>query len=200
MTTDWTMWSAIGQLAAAVATVAAVIASLYIANQGTKSRLKVTTGVRLIIIPGQTAPYPEIISIDVRNTGIRDVHVDQIGWRAGKWPFAYPSWLSRSFAVQQFDTVPESQNPPFHLPPGRRATAMLRLDQSIENIMARSGDEPLFAKKWPFRGISRTPIFVTVFLASGEVIHARVEKGLEDKFLAGEIAKFENAIAQQPPS
>jgi hypothetical protein len=187
---DWEKWAAIGQIAGALGTFLAVLTSLYLARDSIRPKLSVSAGIRIVIEAGAQEPFPKIIVFDVRNLGMRDVYVDQIGWRVGRWPFRRPDWLARGFAVQTFGTVLESTNPPFALAQGRRVTSMLQFEQTIRNINNRDGDRPFFAKVWPIIGIRRSPVFAQVHLSSGETIKARVEKDLERALFEAEAEKL----------
>ena len=187
---DWDKWAAIGQIAGALGTFFAVLTSLYLARDSIRPKLSVNAGIRIIIEAGAQEPFPKLIVFDVRNVGMRDVYVDQIGWRVGRWPFRKPYLLARGFAVQPFGTVLESTNPPFALAQGRRVTSMLQFEQTISSIKKRHGDSPFFAKVYPIMGIRRSPVFVQVHLSSGETIKARVEKDLESALFDAEKEKF----------
>jgi hypothetical protein len=152
---DWDKWAAIGQIAGALGTFLAVLTSLYLARDSIRPKLALRAGIRIVIEAGAQEPFPKLIVFEVRNVGMRDVYVDQIGWRVGRWPFRWPAWLTSGFAVQTFGTVFESTNPPFALAQGRRATSMLQFEQTIRNIHGRHGERPLFAKLWPVIGIRR---------------------------------------------
>ena len=179
MSVDWNKWSAIGQIAGAAGTFAAVLTSLWLAGRSSRPRIEVRCGIRLLIESGAEAPFPELIQFDIRNVGQQDAHVEQIGWHTGRLWLARPKWLARQQAIQLFGTVPGSANPPFIVPVGQRRAALLSLPQTLENILARSGDEPFFARCWPLVGVRATAIYAIVLLANGQTKHARVEHGLE---------------------
>lgn len=195
MPIDWTKWSAIGQIAGAAGTFAAVITSLWLAVRSGRPRLRISCGIRIVIESGSEAPFPELIQVDIRNVGQQDAHVEQIGWRTGRWRLRYPKWLRQQHAIQLFGNVLDSANPPFVIPVGQRRTALLDLPQSLENILARSGDEPFFARKWPLLGMRSTAIYAVVFLANGQKRSARVERNLELRLLSGERAKADQPQA-----
>jgi hypothetical protein len=192
---DWTKWSAIGQIAGAVGTFAAVMTSLWLAFRSSRPRLKISCGIRQVIQEGGDGPFPELIQFNIRNVGQQDAHVEQIGWRTGRWPFRAPAWLSRQHAIQLFGTVPGSNNPPFLVPVGQRRSALLSVPQTLENILARSGPEPFFARQWPLLGPRSTKVVAVAFLANGLERSARVERSLELRLTEGERAKLIQAAA-----
>jgi hypothetical protein len=193
----WTKWSAIGQIAGAVGTFAAVLTSLWLAVRSSRPRIEISCGIRLVIEAGTQAPFPEVIQFDIRNVGQQDAHVEQIGWRTGRWRWARPAWLQRQQAIQLFGTVPGAANPPFVVPVGQRRSALLNLPQTLENILHRAGDEPFFARNWPVLGMRKTTILAVVFLANGQRAQHRVEPDLERRLLIGEREKSAQAARNQ---
>jgi hypothetical protein len=77
----WTKVAAIGQVAGAVATAAAVMVSLWIALHGRKPRIKLVVGKRLVI--GGGIPELSVLMFNIANAGERPVHINGIGWRTG---------------------------------------------------------------------------------------------------------------------
>lgn len=86
----WEKISAIGQVAGAIATFAAVVVSLYIARRGRVPRLSLKVGERLTI--GGGLPEQRLLMFSVTNMGERPVYVRQLGWRNGWLPHG-PAWL-----------------------------------------------------------------------------------------------------------
>ncbi len=85
MTFDQTIqiWVAIGTWFAGLATLAAVIVSLWLSRRSEKVRLDVQAGLRVVVI-GDGSPFQENASIIVTNLGDRAVTVNSIGWAIGK--------------------------------------------------------------------------------------------------------------------
>lgn len=181
---DWNKWAAIGQLAGAVGTFAAVLTSLYLSRRAERPKLKLIAGVRLIVDPDADGDFPKVIDTTVRNAGTLTAHVSQYGWRTGRWRFKWPNWLARQHAIQQPGQLGLSFDPPFELPPGQRRTTLLGYDNFMHWIGEKKG-EPFFARVWPVLGLRRTAVWTVAYLESGVSIIARVEPDLaEDLFQA----------------
>ena len=191
----WTKWSAIGQIAGAFGTFAAVITSLYLSRRGEKPRLNICAGVRILISQGSTKPYPEYVSITVRNVGTQTAHVTQFGWRTGLWKWKWPAWLKRQHAIQTSGMLRISEDPPFVVPPGTKRDTMLNKELFLESIANKSGG-PFFAKDWPVLRRRPTAIFIVAHLESGISVSARVEDELADELFAAE----RKAISAQTPA
>lgn len=86
---SYKLWEALGTWAAAVATFAAVIVSLWLARKAERPRLIVSCDQRVFIDPamvrdpGHVKPeeMPDIISLDVTNVGMTRVRIIAIGWQ-----------------------------------------------------------------------------------------------------------------------
>lgn len=85
MTVDQTIqiWVAVGTWLAGLATVAAVIVSLWLSRRSEGVRLDVHAGLRVVVI-GDGSPFQENASILVTNLGDRAVTVNSVGWVIGK--------------------------------------------------------------------------------------------------------------------
>ena len=87
----WEKVAAIGQVAGAVATFAAVVVSLWIARSERRAHIKARAGLRLIAY-GDGSPFEDAISILITNHGMWPVHVSSVGWKTG-WLGVGPEWL-----------------------------------------------------------------------------------------------------------
>ena len=181
----WSKWAAIGQIVGALGTFAAVITSLYLSRRSEKPRLKVDAGVRMLIGHGSKKPYPEYISITVRNVGTQTAHVTQFGWRTGLWKFSWPAWLKVQHAIQTPGMLGIGEDPPFVVPPGTKRDTILDKKQFIEGIAKKSGG-PFFARDWPIFNRRPTAIYIVAHLESGMSVSARVEENLEHELFAAE--------------
>ena len=181
----WSKWSAIGQIVGALGTFAAVITSLYLSRRSEKPRLKVDAGIRMLIGQGSTKPYPEYISITVRNVGTQTAHVTQFGWRTGLWKFSWPAWLKIQYAIQTPGMLGIGEDPPFVVPPGTKRDTILDKKHFFEGIAKKSGG-PFFARDWPFLNRRRTAIYIVANLESGMSVSARVEESLEHQLFVAE--------------
>src|SRR5205809_736788 len=106
VTSGWEIANTLAQLVGALGTLAAVIVSLWLARRQGAPRLKVRNGIYQMIQPGAVQPMQgEYFQVAATNTGHRDVVVNGIGWRVGR------------FRKRTFFQVPP--NPPFHTVPKR---------------------------------------------------------------------------------
>lgn len=174
----WTKWSAIGQIVGAIGALAAAIVALYLARRSEKPRVKLSAGVRSVFQAGDEPPFPQIISLTIRNQGLTTAHVSQWGWRTGFWPLHWPAWARRQYAIQNCGTTDLGTDPPFELAPGTRQVTILDHDNFIEGIQEKSGSA-FFARNWPVFGLRPTPIFVVAHLESGLSVQARAEPELQ---------------------
>ena len=178
----WTMVGAIGQVAAAIATFAAVCVSLWLAHSERRVHIRVRAGLRLLFA-GDGSPFEDVIAVHVTNHGLRPVRISSVGWRTG-WLKRGPKWLAFQNAVQKFD-VPisaiSSPRPPCDLGPGQEVTFYVSPDP-----FKRGGEirDTFFSRHVPWRVKSfPTKICVVVFLVAAKAKVMRVERGLE-AFLA----------------
>lgn len=182
---DWNKWAAIGQLAGAAASFAAVVTSLYLAKRAEKPKLILRAGQRIILSPGATGPAPEVIDITIRNAGVLTAHISQFGWRAGRWPFKRPLWAIRQVAIQLPGDMGLGTHTPFELPPGQRRTMIINQENFMSWLAEKKG-EPFFARQWPLLGLRRTPIWVVAHLENGLTIRSRVERELAEALYQAE--------------
>lgn len=178
--TDWNKWAAIGQIAGALGSFAAVATALYLARREERPKLRLNAGIRIIIGHGDGPPYPEFVVVTIRNTGLTTAHINQFGWRTGSWRFSRPKWLTRQFAVQTPGQTGMGFDPPYEVPPGQSRSTFLRMPDFLAGIEKKKGPS-FFAREWPRLGVRRTSIFVTVHLESGITVVTLVEKDLVER-------------------
>jgi hypothetical protein len=175
----WTKMAALGQIAGAVATFAAVLVSLWIAQSERRAHVRVVAGLRVVM----STPAMDVVSVLITNHGLRPVRVSAVGWRTGWFRYG-PKWLAFQQAVQQFDhpiSMISAVQPPFDLGPGQDANLHIPVAPFQEQADLR---EDFFNRCLPFRNKpTRTQICVEVHLVAAKKTVARVEKRLA-KFLA----------------
>jgi hypothetical protein len=193
---DWNRWAAIGQLAGAIGTFAAVITSLYLTLRAERPKLRLTAGVRLVIDVQAEGEFPKVIELTVRNAGSLTAHISQFGWQTGRWPLKSPAWLARQYAVQQPGELGAGTDPPYELPPGQRRSTILDFGNFLGWIRRKKGP-PFFARAWPGLGVRRTSIWIVAFLESGVSIKARVEPDFADDLLQAEVQRMAGARRSQ---
>lgn len=179
----WTMVSAIGQVAGAIATFLAVIVSLWIAFHGRKPRLTLSVGERIVM--GGVAPDVRLLVFDVANMGERPVHVRGLGWRTG-WVRWGPSFLRYQYALQIVDPGPYGTPPPYELQPGDAASSMVLLEHVLAASTTRAGP-PFFSRDLPILGRKGTKITGYAYTANGYMIRAKAEKALRKTLIKSEI-------------
>ncbi len=178
----WTKIGAIGQIAAAVATLAAVCVSLWLAHSERRAYVKVRAGLRLLVA-GDGSPFEDTLSIQITNHGMRPVRISSVGWRTG-WLRGGPKWLAFQHAIQKFDLPPSmitTATPPFDLGPGQEVSLYASPDPFKKGGELR---DTFFCRRFPWaRKASGTKICVVVFIVASKAVVTRVEGNLE-KFLA----------------
>lgn len=79
----WDFINSFANWISAFGTVGAVVVSLWLAFRPERLSLKVTAGVRVVIVPGAQGPLPRYITITAINRGRRLAKVTGIGWTFG---------------------------------------------------------------------------------------------------------------------
>jgi hypothetical protein len=172
----WTKWAAIGQLAGALATAAAVFISLWIVLSERRQKVRLTVGSRTIFGPGDQRR--DVVIMSVTNQGFRAANIRSFGWRTG-WVAKGPAWARYRTAIQSADVVPESRNPPFMLEPGETASMMIRREGMI--LPNPAWDDILELRRVPLIGPRLPPI--KAFATTTRGTHqASIERSLH-KFL-----------------
>ena len=77
------VWVAVGTWFAGIATAAAVLVALYLANRVEKVKLKAYVGIRELF-RGDGSPAEDHLVINVTNHGERRVNINSVGWAVGK--------------------------------------------------------------------------------------------------------------------
>jgi len=169
----WTKVAAIGQVAGAVATFAAVLLSLYLAFYARRPRLRLRVGIRVTIGSGEIGP--QLLSFDVANSGNRPVHISGIGWHTG-WRFGLGP-LARQSAVQLTGGIVHSRQPPYELPIGARASSYALLGNLLEYARERKAG-PFFTRDWPMWGRRAARIRAYAYTADGYEFRVKPERDL----------------------
>lgn len=128
----WTKLAAIGQVAGAIATFAAVWVALYLAQSERSFRLRVTAKFQRIVSVGGSI---RVMSIQVENVGLRTAVINGFGWTTG-----YANTLRilpKAFRLRSAFQLPDyewSVNPPFpwKLEPGQSRSTHIKRENFIE--------------------------------------------------------------------
>ena len=188
----WTIVAALGQVAGAIATFAAVVVSLCLATSARRPRVKLRVGERLII--GGGADDQRVLMFSVANVGERNVQVRTLGWQTG-WFRWGPQWLKRQAAVQLTGGVPGGIDPPYELLPGAEITSVAEMGNILTYCLERAG-RPLFTRDIPWLGRRSTIVRAFISTADGYVIHVRPEQTLLDVLVQAEKAALNPLPAQ----
>lgn len=159
-------WETVGIWFTGFATFAAVLVSLALARRE-GIRIKVSAGVYLDVVPGGAPPFPELLTITVRNVGSRPAQIEGIAWRRRPW--------SKRHALQLF-------NVPGH--PGPPATVVPSSAQRFTLPISRTGAG---WSEWFVRDfVGRCPrigvhlIRVTAYTPAGDQCSAFLDSSLKD--------------------
>lgn len=106
----------IGTWFAGMATLGAVLASLYYAGRGERIKLLINAGLRSVF-KGDGTPPEEVFMVSVTNVADRNVVIENVTWTIGKGK-------NQRFAIQPFNH-PRSQQCPVELSHGKSATFMV---------------------------------------------------------------------------
>ena len=112
------LWMVVGTWVAGLATLAAVMTSLYFARSAEKVRLKIFVGIRQLI-RGDGSPGEDHVYFGITNVGERPVIITTVGWVVGKRK-------KRKYCIQpRFESW--SQQCPVELTHGKNTTLMVSL-------------------------------------------------------------------------
>ena len=164
----WDFINSFSDWLSALATIAAVWVSLYLARKAWRPRATVSVGHRLVLIPGVKAPPDEIVMFRIVNTGDRPIRVTQIGWRTGLF--------RRRYAVQLYDRTQSSQLP-IELSHGQEAHWAVPLNARDEPWVEYFANSMLS----PYRWLSCATLRAQFFTSVGAVFMAKPESNLLDK-------------------
>ena len=180
----WTRLTAIGQLAAATATFAAVAVSLWITLSARRPNVKLSANMSKLMGAGDADM--DVIAFDVINCGQQLVQINSIGWRTG-WFRRGPKWFKRQPAIQVAGGLPYGNNPPFELAPGQKGNVIVSLHSFVEADCSERSFQ-YFRRKLPLMNkYIGANIYATVSLASGKTVMARPSKSLARFLITHEV-------------
>ena len=175
----WAAIGAIAQIAAAIATFAAVAVSLWIALSERSEKLKLKAD--LWVIMGGEADPLDVIGFEVTNVGTRPVRVMGFGWRSG-WSRFGPSWLTIRNAVQMPSDLPFSFAAPFTLEPGHKASVLNRADTYVPHN--ENSAEFFGYRRIPLLGLKFPKVTGYVYTARGTTVDVKIGKSAYDRLKA----------------
>ena len=169
-----------------MATVVAVVVSLWLATRRDHVKLNVVAGVRLVIA-GDGSAAREFVSISATNLGERPVTISIIGWRIG-------TGKKRKFCIQTLGDR-ESHEYPKRLDHGEAANFLVftgrEWPHEFINKFIQSNDERLL----------RT-LVAQVHTSVGQTVNCQPEKNLLDllkrHYDAAKVAEHNRAVTETP--
>jgi hypothetical protein len=182
----WTKIAAIGQVAGAIATTAAVFVSLWIVLSERQPRVKVTAGLRLLITQGRPDLAEEVISITVLNAGLRPVSVASIGWRVGWMKRFGPEWARMGHAIQTSSGRRDSADPPYVLEPGQQKSMLIDLAPFHGDQARSKRSATTFARVLPHIGLVPANIRCAAHVVGARSRYFKVEPSLGKFLMSGE--------------
>lgn len=160
------IWSLAGSWLASIATLAAVVVSLWLARRSERVRLKVHAGVRLLF-RGDGTPAEKNIEISVTNLAAMPVTIESVGWAIGRGN-------NKKYSIQNV-SGPDSSQYPLELAYGKRASFLVSLKH-----MPDWPDE--FANNFidSVKSYYLNTLVAQVHTSVGKTVEARAERGLID--------------------
>lgn len=180
----WEKVAALGQVAGAVATFAAVVVSLWLALTERRPRLKLTVSVWSFIGGGWNE---DVIGFNVINKGSRAAKIVGYGWETG--------WLRRRHMVINHNAEHPYQPPlPSVIAPGDKLMFLNDIEVFLSEL-ERLPEEFTIRLPW----IGRVPRRVRghIYLASGESFKAPVSRHLRRLIRTRDASAFAGARIQR---
>ncbi|MEO1921048.1 MAG: hypothetical protein ABGW84_04075 [Sphingomonadaceae bacterium] len=174
----WTQVSALGQVAAAVGTFAAVILSLWLSLRSGRPKIKLRVGEWTLIGPEKSLDE-NLLVFSVANTGSRPAMITHIGWETG-WLKHGPTFLKKQFAVQTFSGTDHGLDVPFDLPIGAKAECSVKLNNILQWVEEKRG-RPFFSRDFPKLGRMTTKVRAYASTADGHTFYAKVDPNFVEK-------------------
>lgn len=194
----WTKIAAIGQVAGALATAAAVVISLWVVLSERRVRLKVEIGIR-VIIGGDPL---DVVSFSIANVGQRTVVINSVGWRTGwglpgillRFNDSLPAWMQQQWALQIPSNNLASHRLPATLEPGNSIVVFVEVEHFLKDEEKR---ESFFRRKLPWRKVSTAArIFGMIHVVGSTPIGVLVEPSLRKFLSSGEYGRTAQRINQ----
>lgn len=181
MEINWEAVAALGQVAGAVATFAAVVVSLHLARRSGRPILRVSAREHMIL-SGENTDH--VITFSVQNLGDRPAEVRSLGWRTGwlKWG---PDWLRFKYAIQMFDARHMVLRPPYPIAPGSEVSSYIGRDNMFEHAKRFGETGPIFTRKFPW-GVMTAKTVVLAYTADGYTFRGEVDRSMLEKIAAAE--------------
>ena len=157
----------VGTWVAGLATLLAVMTSLYLARRGERVRLKIWVGVRELL-GGDGSPQDECVCFNVTNVGERPVVVNLVGWVVGRGK-------KRKYCVQTL-SGPLTKQYPMELTHGKDAMFTVSLSSTpnwTSDFCARFINDP--------SGRSLKTLRAQIFTSVGQTVEVKPETGLVDR-------------------
>lgn len=155
----------VGTWVSGIATVIAVILSIYLAQKQNSSKIKIYADQNWLTYPAIAENDADIIVIRITNVGFRDVVVESIFWK--------PGIFIRGHLVQSPIFEAPSDQLPKQLSPSKSATFIIRTQPFIDTVVAIRGKQhPVWAS------ITGRTFRVITFISTGERFTTRIGENL----------------------
>ena len=161
------LWLVVGTWVAGLATLLAVITSLWLARRGERVRLKIWVGIR-DLVGDDGSRWGECVCFDVTNVGDRPVTINLIGWVVGKGK-------KRKFCAQTL-SGPFTKQYPYELTHGQNATFAVWLSETpnwASDLSTRFIEDP--------SGKSLETLRAQIYTSMGRTFEVKPESGLVDR-------------------
>jgi len=175
--TWWTAFGAISQAAGVVATLAAVVVSLWMAMRDRRIRAKGSAGFH-ITFAGDGSPGVYHVGFSLLNTGVPTLQVSSVGWRVG-WFDVKLKALGFQWAIETWQGQ-EGVPTPYELPSNRSAITIKSAHWFTETTPDVRAD--LFQRRLPVLGWA--PIKGVINITGRKPLIVPVSNDLAD-FLRG---------------
>lgn len=178
----WIKFAAIAQAIGALATFAAVLASLKIANDARRPLLKPRVAEWRVV--GAMGETPPIVWFEAANVGHMPVRITGIVWQTG-WLRFGPRFLRQISAHQVTGALGYGRNVPFDIAVAEQQGTCCLLENLLNHAKKRAA-EPIFCRDWPIIGRRATRVRLLFLTATGHALPAKIAPELLRKLVEAE--------------
>ena len=162
------LWMVVGTWVAGVATLLAVMTSLYLARRGERVRLNISVGIRQLM-RGDGSPPEDHVCFHITNVGDRPVVITVVGWVVGRWK------RNQKHCIQPL-SGPWTRQYPAELPHGQDVRFMVSLSETphwASDFCKGFIDDP--------SGRALKTLKAQIFTSVGQIFEVKPEGGLIDR-------------------
>jgi hypothetical protein len=165
----WAFVNSFAEWFSALATIGAVVGALYLARRD-DLKLRVSAGLRIIVVGPPGAPRPEVVHVTVVNVGRRPAQVETLNWRIGRFRRSWFFWMR----PVEFN----SSALPIRLEEGQRATYSMAAERTPEIFEPLARD---VTRSWVRRRFA--PVYVLANTSTGQTFAQQVERDLRTRIV-----------------